>query len=412
MTSRDWRDDEWSYIIETRLQGRELTLTNTTQFKNDVMFEKDKRQWVEWLLKLPNMYVQTAAIVHIQKFEDWQESLVILFEVSRLHYHEKKKDIKLLATVFLYECFHTVEGSLHQLLEALSIINNELLTEIIQNALANIQIDALPQQKNCINVRKACIEHLSNDLNDSFQFFISKQTPTSLLVVMLLHFEVHDSKYSKEIWDAYLTVIEQNEHFWSYNLQKDLDDYKFLWLSAGILAQQNSPLESFKLAVNRINQPTEGWGIQNEELYKMDKRIVHLYIVGTMASEWLIAKEKEEEAVQLYNYVFHKTTDYLRNPITYAKDFIDLLISELWARLPLIKPFDHVNIALYTISLYDEYKHILLALTELYKNSHNKNDIKLLMKEVYEELFPLEKLLYAHNESILNWYEQFDWWLE
>ncbi|MEK3764669.1 hypothetical protein [Solibacillus sp. FSL K6-4121] len=346
------------------------------------------------------------------QFQNLKKGLIILFNFSRRNHPEKsKEEIKLLATLLVNEYFDADEEVyIQQLLEELSVINNELITEIVQIVLCNIQIEALPLQKKYLNVRRACIEYLSNHLNESIKIFINKQTPASLLSAMLLHFEGQDSKNRSEIWEAYLSVIEHNEFFWSYNLQKNLDDYQFLWLTAGILAKQKSPVDSFKLAVNRIKQPTEGWGVQNEELYKMDKQIVHLYTVGTMASEWLLAQERKEEAVQLYNYVFHKTTNYLRKPIPYEKDYINLLIIELWARLPLIKPSDYIDITLYTIPLYDEYRHILLALTELYKNAHNKMSVKLIMREIYEEFFPLEKIIQAHNKSILKWYEEFDWW--
>ncbi|MEK4128688.1 hypothetical protein NYE67_03360 [Solibacillus sp. FSL W8-0474] len=348
------------------------------------------------------------------QFKDLKEGLIILFNFSQHFQHEKsKEEIKLLATLLVNEYFDVDEKvNIQHLLEELSVINNELITEIVQIVLCNIKIEALPQQKKYLSVRRACIEYLSNHLNDSIEFFINIQTPASLLSAMLLHFEGQDSKNRSEIWEVYLRVVENNEFFWSYNLQKNLDDYQFLWLTAGILAQQKLPLDSFKLAVNRIKQPTEGWGVQNKELYKMDKRIVHLYTVGTMASEWLLAQERKEEAVQLYNYVFHKTTNYLRKSIPYKNDYINLLITELWARLPLIKPSDYIDITLYTIPLYDEYKHILLALTELYKNSHNKMSVRLIMREIHEELFPVEKLIYAHDENILNWYEQFNWWEE
>ncbi|WP_336047000.1 hypothetical protein [Solibacillus ferritrahens] len=342
--------------------------------------------------------------------EDWK--LLDVYGQLKIN-KQSKEEIKLLATELVYYYFETEdEINIKQLLEELSVINNELITEVVQITLCNIQIDALPQQENYANIRKACVGHLSNHLNDSINFFISKQTHTALLAGMLLHFEVHDSKNSEKIWEAYLTVIENNEIFWSYNLQKDLDDYQFLWLSAGILAQQDKPLESFKLAVNRINHISEGWGIADHASNKKYKQIIHLYMVGAMASEWLVAKERNDEAAQLYNYVFHKTTSYLRNSIPYEKDIINPLIIELWSRLPRIKPADYLDIALYTIPLYDEYKHILLALTELYYHSNNKIDIKLLMREIHEEFFPLEKIMYAHDENILNWYEQFDWWLE
>lgn len=348
------------------------------------------------------------------QFEDLKEGLIILFEYSRLNHREKsKEEIKLLATLLINEYFETNEEiNIQQFLKELSVINNELLTEIVQIILSSIQIETLPLQKKNLDIRKACIEHLSTHLNDSIEFFISKQTHTSLLVGMLLHFEVPDSKNSKKLWEAYLTMIENDELFWSYNLQKDLDDYQFLWLSAGILTQQDIPLESLKLAVNRINHISEGWSIPKNATYKKDKQIIHLYMVGAMASEWLVAKERNNDAVQLYNYIFHKTTNYLRSSIPHETDIINPLIIELWSRLPQIKPADSLDIALYTIPLYDEYKHILLALTELYYHSNNKIDIKLLMREIHEELFPLEKIMYAHDENLLKWYEQFDWWMD
>ncbi|MGN7479191.1 hypothetical protein ACTHOQ_15200 [Solibacillus silvestris] len=450
--NEQYLNDEWRYITESRHIGRGLLLANAIRFKNDLLFAKDKRQWVKWLTKLPNIHIQMAAISPIRKLELWKEVLVILFELSCLEQYNGKKEIKLLAALFLYEYFDAAEAisnqlshyatdhwiyldehkeilhlihsekenwqskewpyAIKQLVERLSTVNITLVTEMILLALCHIQIDALPKKNIYKDVRKVCIEHLLGNFNEAMAFLHSKQTQTSLLVAMLLCFEADDMKACGELWDGYLTVIGQKEFYWSIDFQQDLDYFKFAWLSAGILAQLDSPFANFMNAVERINEPKEGWGILNERTYETDKRIVHLYIVGVMASEWLAVNGRREEAILLYNYVFHETTKYLRKSIPYSMDFVDQLIMELWGRLPCIKPTDYIDIALYTIPLYDEYKHILLALTVLHRNSQNAAELKMLMQEMYEELFPLEKIKHCRNEKLLKWYDQFDWWME
>jgi len=448
--NKQFLNDEWRYVLETSHVGNEMLLSRTMMLKNDLLFNKNKKQWIKWLLHLPNIHIQMAATAQIKNLTDWSEVLQELFELSNVEHSNNTREVKILASLFLYQYFQTAESidyqlthwsngrwtyleeelkllqsikkenkywqsiewpsKLKDLIRELSSINEELLIDIITLALCNIKIDVLPKKRIYLDVRKVFISKMAENSKSIARFLSTKQTTASLLNAMILYFELENTDTYSELWDNYLDVIQQKEFYWSPDFNQNLDYFNFAWLSAGILAQQKLPLNSFEKAVAKIDQPLEGWEYSKKNSYEFNKTIVHLYVVGAMAAEWLIFEERQEEAKKLYDYVFNKNTDYLRASSPYYIDYVDQLIIELWARLPLIHPDSYEEFTLQTIPLYDEFKHILLALTVLNANSKITVSLKKLMQVKYDQFYPIVKIKHNRNQALLKWYEQFDWW--
>lgn len=443
--------DEWHFVSSSHNVGSEIRLSSSMRIKNDVLFNTNKKQWIYWVFQLPNIHIQMAAVAHIRSLALWTEILLTLFELTKIEESLDKKKVKIVATLFFYEYLKTAETidfqlnhwandrwvyseedkeilfsiqgekekwqsnewheGLKQLIEQLAKANNELLIELIKLALCNIQIDALPKKRIYLEVRDVFIMKLVEEDFTFKQILPNNPTTVSLLVSMQLYYESKDEEECSELWTSYLTVIKNKSFYWSTDFNHNLDYFKFAWYSAGILAQQVSPFDQFRKAIKEISWPKEGWIVPTEKVYEVDKQVVHLYIIGAMASEWLLAEEKDEEAVQLYKYVFDETTNYLRSSVPYHLEFVDRLILELWARLSTMYPTDYEEIARETISLYDEYKHILLALTVLHNNTNTGNELKFLMQKKHDELYPFERLNNSRNDKLLKWYETFDWWI-
>lgn len=91
------------------------------------------------------------------------------------------------------------------------------------------------------------------------------------------------------------------------------------------------------------------------------------------------------------------------------------MVIEIWARLKLIHPEKYNEIAIDNIPLFDRLEHMILAFLTLLKNVQHDGsgatlspELHQLMKEKYDELFPIERVKHNHNTKILEWYESLD----
>jgi len=291
--------------------------------------------------------------------------------------------------------------------------------------LRNITVRNIEKDRVILETRKTIISLLTRYFSQGTEclhiLLTNKLTQTSLNngILFLYEGEVEEPRESyMMVWEAYLKLIETQTFYMGTSFtDKNEDNFTLTWLLGGTLSHLDLPTNKLKDAFDNIMVATEGWDFESDVFVSSIPKISHLLTVGAMATEWLYKINKQDEAIELYDFVFKKSHNWLRSIHDYYPDSISTLLTEVWARLKLIHPSDYNEVALEEIKLIDQLEHILLSLTILLKNVQAEDPEKNLdsallsfMREKYEELYPLERTKYSHIPERLKWYNSFTWW--
>lgn len=442
--------NSWELIYNLIRFDNEFTLKPDIEFKSYLLYRYDKEVWLDWIEEFPFLHMKDAALEQVRNIED----VMKLLRHSLLHDNEEMA--ALLIWKYL-ELVKRITDNLERTSQNFSMDENEAkhtagikeqlnewnkselpnhmenLTKIllkenqslgIQLALSIIRrIKVKKNQRDGIEakLRESFITELAKQKDVNIQSFLKEPlTIGSLLGALLFSYakeNIESEDYISVLWESYLTLLEQEQFYWDIELHQQEDDFLLLWLLGGILSSFENAILQLREAQNTLNTTTEGWQFNTDSFYKLNRKAVHLLIIGAMAADWLSQVGEQEKAQDLYDFVFEETNARLRQlPDDQLEEF-NPLIKQVWARLVMVYPENFNKKAYKAAKNLDHLSHILLALTILLKNiqledSDKKMDRELveLMKASYDSKLPLVKMKYGHLPERIKWYESFNWW--
>lgn len=433
----DQANDTWELIKSIMPFDNEFRLKPVVQFKTDLLYRYDKKVWVDWIHTLPFLHMKDAALGRIGNLDE-------LMELLRYSVQQNNEEITALLIRKYLELVKRITVNLEQYSagvknqldgwtkEELPMYMNDI-TKILmgENQPLGIrltlsiirQIKVRDYQKDRVEdeLRKAFIAGLAEQGEVEIQSFLNEPISQGLLIGALLFYYKRDQGVSEDsinlLWEAYLSLLKQERFYWDIGLSEQEDDFHLLWMLGGVLAEFEDGVFILNTAQDSLNARTEGWQFDRESFFRLNRKVVHLLIIGAMASDWLSQQDKQDKSQTLYDFVFAETNTRIRQLPDHEFNEFDPLIRQVWSRLIMIYPNSFTQKAYDAAKDFDHLNHILLALTILLKNIQRKGADKTLepelvelMKTSYDTMLPLVRMKYGRFPERIKWYESFDWW--
>ncbi|PID21906.1 hypothetical protein CSV61_06720 [Sporosarcina sp. P3] len=442
----------WEFVNNTLRFDNEFIHKPIIELKSTLLFRCDKSIWVKWLSELPFLQLKDAVLEAYLDFD-------LLIELLEISLKQSCEELSALLIWKYLDLAKHITGNLEkyssdrwtaneadkefakenkkelekwkqqELPERITDIGTVLIdseetrgTQLAINILQTISIRGNNNDHIHSTVRKVFISRLVDDEEIKVHSILNKPITESSLISATLFLYEKDSNLESEstnlLWDAYLELLLRERFYWHTELNKNQDDFLLLWLMGGILSEFLDSQKKLAEAMKAINAETEGWRVQPDLIYALNKKAVHLLICGAMSAEWMHQNQKVPEAQDIFNFVFHQMKQRIRLLTNHDHEEFYPLILQVWSRLPSICPDDYVLLAQETINEFDNLDHILLSLTILRQNILRDKtkifDPQLiqLMKTSFDAKFPFVKIKYAHLPERIQWYESFDWWEE
>ena len=165
------------------------------------------------------------------------------------------------------------------------------------------------------------------------------------------------------------------------------------WCVAGILGQSDQPVLVLARLLENTEIPSEGWQSEYSRFLESEIRVCHVLTVGSMASEWLLQREKRDAAVLVYDLVWKYFLRWLRglHDEMHGSHVVIPLV-HIWARLPAVHGHETTQIALAGIELLDHIELIILACENLQANLPEPRGLDRSLQQMihcrFEEEFP------------------------
>lgn len=442
----------WHFVRNSLFPNNEFRLKPIIEFKSTLLYRYSKTVWLDWVNDLPFLHMKEAALDRIMNLDEMIELLAYSLkqnyeEFSALlvwKYFELIKQITVNLEQYVDENWainFEEEEIVKRNKEELEKWNQQELPERIRSIadllfqcdeqvgirlvisiLQQISVRGINKDRIHSIVREDFIEGLTKNPAIEVQTILNKPvTEGALLSAALFFFEkgnISSDETIPSLWDAYLELLKQERFYWDTNLKEQEDDFLLLWLMGGVLSEFSNPEIVLEEAVRSLNAETEGWKFQTGTFYALNRKVVHMLIIGAMAADWLHQNQKQENAQRLFSFVFQEANQRIRLLMEHDHEEFNPLIIQVWTRLMMIFPDKYVQMAYDAANDMDNLDHILLSLTILRQNVQHDGtkilDPQLvhLMKSKFDSKFPIIKMKYAHLPHQIKWYESFGWWEE
>jgi hypothetical protein len=160
----------------------------------------------------------------------------------------------------------------------------------------------------------------------------------ALLSACLVPF-LREAKSTESVHEIILSAYERWLHpgrvDWSCPLADD--ELEMAWLLAGILCEEQSPSTRWRLLEQHAVTRTEGWGVVQDNVNEAIRARAHVYVVGAMATEWLVRRERQTNAVELLKMVLGGLHQWVRTLTDMVwEEHISAAMMQSWARAHLV----------------------------------------------------------------------------
>jgi hypothetical protein len=215
---------------------------------------------------------------------------------------------------------------------------------------------------------------------------------------------------AERIWNAYCHQLETESYFLNGPLDADEEQ---LALALGLmLARLPAPETVFAARLASVRRPAEGWKADYMQFLRSRQSVLHLLIVGAMASGY--RKQKGQPGQALFWHVWDRLHSWLRTPFPgIADDGMQSALAHVWARLWLMEGPASTGMALAALRRLDHLEWILLAATNLRNNMApfgGPDRLPVELQEAiwsrFERMFPVHRLSKAMTPEKATRYEQ------
>ena len=454
---KNTRQGVWT-AVERGLQGNvDVELNTELRFRGDLIVRLGIYPWLKWVLQFPLFSMQAAALLKIDNIDEALEmtKLILLADKSELVVHPSQQALAVQIAIELLdrideqlahwssnrwaiseedELFrqkielqykywqeNELPKHLHQLAEFLSQTwdpeNESIIVEMLKSSyqletgkhrIEGLLRDALVSEvgQNA-HIVPCLIEHLLTDvtnpslLNSSLFLFNSDLEKNTLFLII------------NRIWGAFSNLIQHPDFYWGSI--HNSDDGQLAWTMAVMLANQENPKDIFIQTLGSIHVEPEGWEVNSDMYYPLQRNVVYYLIVSAMACEWLMKSTTPniKEARSLYDEVWKQAHQWIR----FTTDDIQenmTLVSELWARLSTVfqDREDIERYALDGLEQLDELGHILNAFWTLEMNFQRpgiRGDLPIFLQNAirhkFDELFPIIRKSGHAEDGTIKWYQ-------
>ncbi|WP_395848561.1 hypothetical protein [Cystobacter fuscus] len=222
--------------------------------------------------------------------------------------------------------------------------------------------------------------------------------------------ELERVEQAERIWNAYGQQLETEDYF--LNGPLEADEQQLALALGSMLARQLAPETNFAARFVSVRRPAEGWKADYSQFLRTIQNVLHLLIVGAMASTY--CKQRGQSGQALFRLVWDKLHSWLRTPLPgTTDDNVQRALAHVWARLWVMEGPTATGMALAALRRLDHLEWLLLVAKNLRDNMARfggPNRLPTELQEViwsrFERMFPVLKLKRAVTPEQAARYER------
>jgi hypothetical protein len=215
-----------------------------------------------------------------------------------------------------------------------------------------------------------------------------------------------------KVWNSFTSLVSKPEFHWG-NLYGS-DDGLLAWNMAGLLTNLPENVTLYAEVLKSLSPESEGWNFNVGRYFANQRQVVFYLIVGSMASEWLMAATPKptEDATTLFRSVWQQAHRWIRWTRSDLQEN-SILVAELWARMSSVFSPDQVEQeAMGGLELLDELEHVITACNVLAMNYHGPGNagalpdsLRAYVRKTVDEQLPILIAMGRTKGEVIKWYQ-------
>ncbi len=416
LASREARGgDRWSFVEWAARPSGEVGFDGALRFRAALHRKAGLVPWLEWVGRLPLLFLQAIALRDVQSLDEAQEIMGrLLLESSA------SEDVRILAAMRLMELWATVGGNLARVADKRLIFRQEDEPRRAQAAesLAEWREHELPSRmavfgKTCVNAGETGRRVASGVLRNHFVskvlpprhrsaededipairekligafleggvslsvvldgLFHPSPTRASLLSAAILVLEASPAvagwaESADRVWRAYSRSLMEPDAYWHWPEWLVDDDLTLAWVLGGVLGSAEVPSRKLADLLRAVHLPPDGWRFEHSRWFESRSQVAHVLVVGSMAAEWLKKAGKTDLARATFSVAWRELDRWLRQVDRLGQNCELTAIGHVWARLWYVEGPEGIDLALPGLGRMDKLDWVLGAAEALRNN--------------------------------------------
>jgi hypothetical protein len=453
-----YKEDPWHYVDNLYDSNNEFRFSASLKLRSDLLIRLGNETWIAWVIKLPFIEFQEAALSYVEELDTAQALLSNALHLhnadpmnvavgavmivrhnlglwdkiqenlsnianSNSEYWKVRLDTSKIANELSNWQDNELPTRVKSLVNNLQIENNEIGHKVAFSILRNIKIRNIKKETGLVQFRSSIIKHIAELSLKRPDLVMELVLPTTnkkqgLHSSLLLFFEMLDiwndddkRLFRDRLVDIFKMHIKSNEFYWDGKVDYNEDDSQLIWLMAGALSTVDEPLELVVQLLNLVYVPREGWNFDNEEYKSSVTKVAYILVIATMCAEWLIHYKRKKEAVSLYKLTWLRAHQWVRSIFDDFREEVTTVLIQLYARLNFIFPGRYTRMAYDGVQRLDSLRHVTICLRVLLDSLKKDNpDTKLpsnLQRQFhrrYKERFLIIRSYSRMTATDIEWY--------